>query len=67
MTIDTPCIAVCFIDPTTDLCAGCGRTLPEIATWHRLDRDARLQLMATLGQRMTDAGMAPPTGKRQTP
>ncbi len=57
MANDTPCIAVCFIDPQTDLCAGCGRTLPEIARWHRIDTAERLAIMATLPQRMADAGM----------
>lgn len=57
MANDTPCIKVCFIDPQTDLCSGCGRTLPEIARWHRIDTAERLAIMATLPQRMTDAGM----------
>ena len=41
MDKETPCIAVCFIDPTTSLCLGCGRTLPEIAQWHKMDSAAR--------------------------
>jgi predicted Fe-S protein YdhL (DUF1289 family) len=60
MSKDTPCIAVCMIDPRTGLCFGCGRTLPEIASWHRLDRAERLKLMALLPQRMADAGLTPP-------
>jgi hypothetical protein len=49
-----------MIDPRTSLCLGCGRTLPEIARWHRMDSAERLALMATLPARMTDAGLAPP-------
>ena len=65
MTSETPCIAVCFIDPGTKLCLGCGRTLPEIAKWHRMTREERLGVMDTLGARMTDAGIAPlPSGKK---
>jgi hypothetical protein len=26
-----------MIDPRSNLCLGCGRTLPEIARWHRMD------------------------------
>lgn len=66
MEKETPCIAVCFIDPTTSLCLGCGRTLPEIAQWHKMDCGERQAVMVTLPQRMTDAGLtipAPP--KRQ--
>jgi predicted Fe-S protein YdhL (DUF1289 family) len=58
MSIETPCIAVCIIDPKTKLCLGCGRTLPEIARWHRIERAERLDIMATLPARMIDAGLA---------
>ena len=58
MSIETPCIAVCMIDPRTSLCFGCGRTLPEIARWHRMESEERLTLMAQLPARMTEAGLA---------
>jgi uncharacterized protein len=57
MSKETPCIAVCMIDPKTGLCFGCGRTLPEIARWHRMDVAERLAMMALLPARMADAGM----------
>ena len=57
MSIDTPCIAVCMIDPRTGLCLGCGRTLPEIARWHRIERAERLAIMESLPARMADAGL----------
>ena len=57
MSIETPCIAVCMIDPKTSLCLGCGRTLPEIARWPRMERAERLAVMAQLGPRMADAGL----------
>ena len=66
MSKDTPCIAVCMIDPKTGLCLGCGRTLPEIARWHRMDRAERLAVMAQLAARMTDAGVSQP-GTAATP
>jgi len=65
MKSETPCIAVCFIDPKTKLCLGCGRTLPEIARWHAMSSADRLAVMDTLPQRMLDAGLDIPT-KRQT-
>jgi len=49
-----------MIDPRTSLCFGCGRTLPEIARWHRMDSTERLAVMAELAPRMTEAGLAPP-------
>ena len=60
MKQETPCIAVCFIDPKSKLCLGCGRTLPEIARWHTMDSNERLDVMATLHQRMLDAGLQIP-------
>ena len=59
MSIETPCIAVCMIDPRTSLCFGCGRTLPEIARWHRIDNAERLAIMETLPARMTEASLVP--------
>jgi uncharacterized protein len=57
MSIETPCIAVCMIDPRSRLCFGCGRTLPEIARWHRIDNVERLAIMETLPARMAEAGL----------
>jgi uncharacterized protein len=49
-----------MIEPRSGLCYGCGRTLPEIASWHRLESAERQALMAGLSRRMTDAGLTPP-------
>ena len=59
MSKDTPCIAVCIMDPRTNLCFGCGRTLPEIARWARMEREERLAVMALLPARMVEAGLTP--------
>jgi uncharacterized protein len=60
MSKETPCIAVCMMDPKTNLCFGCGRTLPEIARWHRMESAERLLVMAQLPARMAGAGLAQP-------
>jgi predicted Fe-S protein YdhL (DUF1289 family) len=49
-----------MMDPRTNLCFGCGRTLPEIARWHRMESAERLTLMAQLPARMAEAGLARP-------
>ena len=59
MSTETPCIAVCMMDPKSKLCFGCGRTLPEIARWHRMESAERLAVMALLPARMADAGLEP--------
>jgi predicted Fe-S protein YdhL (DUF1289 family) len=63
MSRDTPCIAVCFIDPQTDLCFGCGRALPEIARWPNMTPAERQEIMTALPQRMQDAGLPLPTAR----
>ncbi len=60
MSKETPCIAICRIDPITDLCFGCVRTLPEIARWHRMESAERQDVMAQLPARMADAGLTRP-------
>ncbi|MBN8980596.1 MAG: DUF1289 domain-containing protein [Rhizobiales bacterium] len=65
MDKETPCIAVCFMDPTTSLCLGCGRTLSEIADWHAMDSAARQAVMAVLAKRMTDAGLSIPSSPKR--
>jgi len=59
MSKETPCISVCQMDPRTNLCLGCGRTLPEIARWHGMASDERLAVMALLPARMVEAGLTP--------
>jgi len=60
MSEETPCIAICIIDPKTGLCFGCGRTLSEIARWPRMDSAERRAVMARLAERMAAAGLVPP-------
>lgn len=46
----SPCINLCKMDPASGLCAGCYRTLDEIAAWSGLDdrrRDAILTAITT--------------------
>lgn len=67
MNKETPCVAICVIDPKAKLCLGCGRTLQEIARWGRMDSAERLSIMATLETRMTDLGLAPPSTYARKP
>jgi predicted Fe-S protein YdhL (DUF1289 family) len=49
--IDSPCVKVCVLLPDEDVCAGCYRTLEEIATWSRLDDAERSRVIASLPER----------------
>ncbi len=66
MSQETPCTAVCMIDPRTSLCFGCGRTLPEIARWSEMDGAERRAIMAQLAARMADAGLPPATPRNKS-
>ncbi|MET0181990.1 MAG: DUF1289 domain-containing protein [Caulobacterales bacterium] len=50
--ISTPCVSICEIEPATEMCAGCGRTLAEIAAWVRLTEPQRRAIMETLPARL---------------
>jgi len=56
---ETPCTAVCLMDPKTNLCLGCGRTLPVVGRWGRMESAERRSIMSALPQRMLTAGLAP--------
>jgi len=64
--IPSPCIAVCRLDPATDLCLGCFRTVDEIARWPRADNAERLAILDDLKARRRAAGRTSPAdGKKR--
>lgn len=56
MPVSSPCIGLCVIDDTAGYCRGCGRSLAEIAVWSALCEPERQAVMATLQQRLENAG-----------
>jgi predicted Fe-S protein YdhL (DUF1289 family) len=54
-SIESPCNRVCVVDPASRLCAGCGRSLDEIANWIGLSAEARRRIMAQLPARLAAA------------
>lgn len=49
--VPSPCVDVCRIDDATGLCAGCLRTLDEIAVWSMLDDATKREVLAAIAQR----------------
>jgi predicted Fe-S protein YdhL (DUF1289 family) len=49
--VPSPCINVCQINAATGWCAGCLRSLDEIAGWSRLDEAAKRAVWAQLPAR----------------
>jgi len=56
------------MDPRSNLCFGCGRTLNEIARWPHMESAERLNVMAGLQARMAQAGLPriEPTDRSKT-
>ncbi|MCK6453322.1 MAG: DUF1289 domain-containing protein [Alphaproteobacteria bacterium] len=52
----SPCIGVCQLDPVTEHCRGCWRTIDEIAAWRALDCDGRVAILERLRKRRRAAG-----------
>ena len=60
---DSPCQAICMINPATGLCLGCARTAAEIAGWTAMTADARQAILSELPTR--EPGQARRRGGRR--
>ena len=49
--VSSPCTNVCTMDPASGLCAGCYRTLDEIAGWIEFSDEAKRALISALPAR----------------
>ena len=49
--IESPCIRVCTLDATGELCLGCFRTLEEIGSWSSLSDPERWHVLERLPAR----------------
>jgi len=49
--VASPCINVCTLDPATQVCLGCFRTLDEIAAWGTSSNAERAAIRAELPRR----------------
>lgn len=45
----TPCISICVVDETTNICIGCKRTKEEIQNWNDYSYEQRYDIMKRLG------------------
>lgn len=47
----SPCVGVCMMNPRTELCEGCYRTLDEISGWWHMSAHEKRALAAELERR----------------
>jgi predicted Fe-S protein YdhL (DUF1289 family) len=62
--IESPCIKVCVLDPGSNHCLGCGRSLVEIERWAAFSPEQRRRIMAELPARMAADRAAGRSGVR---
>ena len=54
---DSPCINVCRLDPMTQACVGCYRTIEEIAGWMSYSEDQKAAIRSVLPARRAKYGI----------
>jgi predicted Fe-S protein YdhL (DUF1289 family) len=59
--VPSPCNSICTIDQVTGYCAGCFRTIDEVALWSVLDEQDKREVWAALAGRRAAAAPAPDT------
>ena len=57
--IPSPCVKVCVMDAEQRYCAGCLRTLGEIALWGEMNDAERAAVVAQLPARRSEIAEAP--------
>jgi predicted Fe-S protein YdhL (DUF1289 family) len=53
--VPSPCISLCRMDPNTELCIGCYRTLDEIMVWSRATDIDKKAVWQRIEHRLTEA------------
>jgi len=44
MSIWSPCVKVCFVDPSKEICVGCFRRLSELGRWTKMTDEERAEI-----------------------
>ena len=50
-SVPSPCIAVCQVDPRTELCLGCRRHIDEIRNWPIMTAEQKRAVLAEIAER----------------
>ncbi|ROZ69459.1 DUF1289 domain-containing protein [Ramlibacter sp. WS9] len=66
MEVPSPCISVCRMDPVSELCEGCFRTLDEIAAWGRMEDQGKRATWRLIAGRIADAPVFSSERKEET-
>ena len=58
LSTDSPCVTICKLDPLTQLCAGCYRTIEEIARWTSYSSEEKAAIHSALPARRAGYNIA---------
>jgi predicted Fe-S protein YdhL (DUF1289 family) len=51
--VPSPCLSICRMDATSELCLGCFRTLDEIGAWGRSDDASKRAVWRAIAERIS--------------
>lgn len=52
--VESPCVSQCGLDPETNVCNGCGRTLDEIRAWKLASNREKLDILNAMARRRAE-------------
>ena len=67
ITVASPCVGVCRLDPLTKLCQGCFRTAEEIGLWRDADDRWRRSLLERIARRRAVTGSGTASLRKTSP
>ena len=44
-SIESPCVDICQLDPSSGICLGCFRTMEEISVWIEMSDDDKREIL----------------------
>jgi len=50
----SPCVGICTLDSSNNVCVGCGRLLSEIAGWSRMSDEERTNVRRLAETRLSE-------------
>ena len=53
--VPSPCVNICRMEAASGLCAGCWRTIDEIAAWSKMGDDGKRQVWQAIALRKAGA------------
>ncbi|MCB1959801.1 MAG: DUF1289 domain-containing protein [Rhodocyclaceae bacterium] len=56
MSVESPCVGICQMNPDTGYCRGCLRTIDEIAVWSQADDALKQTIMKIVAGRRAQHG-----------